>query len=137
MRGRALALLCLPALLSPALASPSPMAGVWFGTGQPGDRSEMYIDYLLPDGVFRNQHRYCRKGKALDIVEIGTWAFDGRIWTVHIQTINGQAQPRTDTYQVSSVDARAQHYVYLPTRFPYTSHRVANDFAMPGCDMTS
>jgi len=30
-------------------------AGAWFGTGQPDDKSEMYIDIFNADGSFRNQ----------------------------------------------------------------------------------
>ena len=61
MRYALCALLLLTAL--PAQAATYPMAGTWFGTGQPDDKSEMYIDYFNADGGFRNQHRYCRQGK--------------------------------------------------------------------------
>jgi hypothetical protein len=114
------------------------MAGVWFGTGQPGDRSEMYIDYFNTDGGFHNQHRECRQGKiASDIRETGRWSVKGDILTIDIATWNGQAAPRTDRYRLISVDAKTQSYVVLPTNFPYKSHKVAGDFAMPRCDLTS
>ena len=32
-------------------------AGHWFGSGQPGDRSQMFIDTFNPDGSFRALHR--------------------------------------------------------------------------------
>ena len=44
------ALLLLPL---PAMAAPSWLAGTWFGTGQPGDRSEMFLDTMGADGKFR------------------------------------------------------------------------------------
>ena len=56
MRLRALLFAAL--MLSPIAASAAPSAttwtGIWFGTGQPDNKAEMYIDYFLPNGVFRN-----------------------------------------------------------------------------------
>ena len=87
----ALALLAALAGLSPAGAAAYPMAGVWFGTGQPNDRSEMYIDYFNADGSFHNQHRECRQGKiASDLRETGHWTIARDILTIDIATVDGK-----------------------------------------------
>lgn len=134
MRRWLVAALLLAAL--PAQAATYPMAGVWFGTGQPGDRSEMYIDYFSADGSFHNQHRECRQGKiASEIKETGRWSVKGDILTIDIATVNGAADPRSDHYRLISVDATTQKYVVLPSNFPYNAHKMAADFVMPPCDV--
>ena len=130
----AIALLLLTAL--PAQAATFPVAGDWFGTGQPEDRSEMYIDHFGADGSFRNQHRYCRQGKVFrELRETGRWSVKGNILTVEIATQDGQPAPRFDHYKLLSVDATTQSYVVLPTNFPYKAHKVAANFDMPRCDL--
>ena len=137
MKRAAFALLLLMTSV-PARAATYPMAGVWFGTGQPDDRSEMYIDRFGADGSFSNQHRYCREGKvALDLRETGRWSVTGDILTIAIATVSGKAQPRTDRYRLISVDAKTQNYVVLPTNFPYHARRMDPKFEMPSCDMSS
>lgn len=122
----------------PASAATSPVVGDWFGTGQPNDKSEMYIDHFTADGGFHNQHRYCREGKiAAEIRETGRWSLKGDVLTVAIATVNGKADPRSDRYRLLPGDARNQNYVVLPTNFPYHAHRVDAGFAMPPCDLTS
>jgi hypothetical protein len=134
----ALSALALLAALSSAQAATYPMAGVWFGTGQPNDRSEMYIDHFNADGSFHNQHRECRQGKiASEIKETGHWSVKGDILSIDIATVNGSAEPRTDHYRLISVDGKTQKYVVLPSNFPYNAHRMAADFSMPPCDLTS
>jgi hypothetical protein len=134
---RAVALLLLLAA-PPAGAATYPMAGVWFGTGQPDDKSEMYIDRFGADGGFSNQHRYCRQGKiAAEIRETGRWSVKGDILTVAIATVNGAAQPRTDRYRLISVDAKTQNYVVLPSNFAYHARRMDPKFEMPSCDLSS
>ena len=41
-------------LATPAYAA-SDIAGTWFGTGQPDDRSSMYIDRLRPNGEWQGE----------------------------------------------------------------------------------
>jgi hypothetical protein len=140
MRFRRAALLALlPALCAAAPAPPSPAlwAGVWFGTGQPDDKSEMYIDYFQAGGAFHNHHRWCRQGKAEDLSETGHWTLEGDALTVRIETTDGRSAPRLDAYRALSVDAKTQKYIFLPTNFTYTAHRVAAGFEMPPCDLTS
>lgn len=129
------AVLLLAAL--PACAATYPVAGVWFGTGQPNDRSEMYIDYFNADGTFHNHHRWCRLGKATDSIETGRWSVEDDILIIDIATVDGQPDPRRDRYRLLSVDDRSQNYVYLRTNFAYHAHKVAADFSMPPCDLTS
>src|ERR1700679_3892900 len=116
-------LLSAPAAATPSLSAAS-WTGTWFGTGQPNDRSEMYIDYFEPAGVFHNHHRSCRQGKADDLAESGHWSLKGDALTVQIDTINGQSAPRVDDYRALSVDAKTQRYILLPTNFQYTAKRV-------------
>jgi hypothetical protein len=114
------------------------MAGTWFGTGQPNDKTEMYIDHFSADGGFRNQHRWCRQGKvAQDLSESGRWRMSGDTLTIDIATVNDRPEPRSDVYRVTSVDGRSQNYVYLANNFAYHAHKVAADFPMPPCDLTS
>lgn len=131
---RVLAALLLAAFPASAAA---PLAGTWFGSGQPWDRSAMYVDTMAPDGSFHAHHRFCTKGKARDQYETGRWSLNGDRLTIVITKVDGWGQPRTDQYRVLSHDARQQHYVYLPHNFAYTSKRVPDGFAMPACDLVS
>ncbi len=125
---------------APALAQkkPWPVAGIWFGTGQPDDRSQMYIDNFGADGSFRNQHRQCAQGKIVEeIAETGRWRLSGDALTIDIATVNGKPLPRTDRYRIKSVDDKIQNYVYLPTNFEYRARKVNAAFKMPPCDLMS
>ena len=139
MRARMVPLALLLSALPAAAAPPSTAAwaGVWFGTGQPDDKSEMYIDYFQADGSFHNHHRTCRQGKASDSAETGHWSLKGDALMVRIATTNGIPAPRLDEYRVLSVDAKTQKYIFLETNFTYTAHRVAALFEMPPCNLTS
>jgi hypothetical protein len=129
-------LLSGPAAATPSLSAAS-WAGTWFGTGQPNDKSEMYIDYFEPGGTFHNHHRTCLKGKAADMAETGHWSLKGNALTVQIETIDGVLAPRVDDYRALSVDAKTQRYIFLPTNFTYKAERVNAKFEMPPCDLTS
>lgn len=131
-------LTCLVMLAAPvpAFAAP-PMAGVWFGHGQPGDQLAMYLDQLRPNGDFLVHHRTCIKGKTLDQFASGRWSVAGNTLTINIQTVNGQSEPRTDVYRTQSVDAKSWRYTYLPTNFAYSARRVTEAFKMPPCDLVS
>lgn len=131
--------LCLAAaLLMLALpARAASLVGTWFGSGQPWDKSAMYIDTMEPGGKFHAHHRFCVKGKPQDQFETGRWALAGDMLTIDILTVNGWGAARTDHYRMLSHDARQQHYLYLPDRFAYTSRRVPDNFPMPGCDLVS
>jgi hypothetical protein len=142
MLAAALLLAAAPALAQNAKPQPKSMSermvGSWFGSGQPHDRSQMYIDNFLPDGSFRNQHRQCALGKIADeIFEAGRWRMAGNILTIDIATVNGQQRPRSDRYRVNSVDDRIQDYTYLATNFGYKARKVAAGYKMPPCDLSS
>lgn len=130
----AIALLCAAL---PVSAAAWPMAGAWFGTGQPGDRSSMYIDNFMPDGRFAGHFRACVKGKAEDQLSTGRWRVSGNTLTIDTATVDDQVDPRTDIYRIISVDAKTQHYVLVRTNFEYQSHKVDAGFEMPPCDLTS
>jgi hypothetical protein len=132
------AAVCLIAFLaaSPAHAE-SYMAGTWFGQGQPDDKSSMYIDRMRTDGTWRGEYRTCFKNKAVDQVQIGHWSLAGDILTLTVESVNGVAAPRTDSYKMLSHDAQRQRYVSLGWKFTYTPQRMADDFQMPSCALTS
>ena len=132
---RVLAVLLLPAM--PVLAAPSPMVGSWFGSGQPGDKSSMYIDRMRADGSWRGEYRTCVKGKTQDVVQEGRWALSGDILTLTVQIVDGNFLPRIDTYRMLQIGPTAQKYVELPMNFTYTPKRVADSFTMPRCDLVS
>lgn len=129
--------LALLLLTAPALAAPSYMIGTWFGTGQPNDRSSMYIDRMRPDGSWRGEYRTCVRGKAEDLVQEGSWALNGDILVLKVRTVNEFPMPRTDTYRMLQHSPTAQKYLELPMNFAYTPKRVADTFKMPPCDLVS
>ena len=132
MRLLACLLLCLAA--RPAAAEPS-LAGTWFGQGQPDNKESMYLDHMLPNGQIHSQFRTCRKGKAYDSTEDGTWSVAGNILTIRVALHDSIPMPRTDTYRLVSVTARQFKDVYLPLNFPYEERRVDDKFTMPGCEL--
>ena len=133
----ALMLVAVPALAQKPAPISERMVGSWFGTGQPEDKSEMFIDTFNADGSFRNQHRWCRQGKATDLSETGRWNMAGNILTIDIATVSGRPEPRSDRYRVNVVDGKTQDYVYLSNNFRYKARKVAGNFPMPPCDLTS
>jgi hypothetical protein len=125
-------------LAAPAQAAPaSYMVGTWFGHGQPSEKSSMYIDRMRPNGTWRGEYRTCLKGKAQDQVQEGRWALKGDILTLGVETVDGQFAPRDDTYKMLSHDAQSQKYLSMGWHFTYTPQRVADDFQMPSCELTS
>ncbi len=121
-----------------AQAAPSYMVGTWFGQGQPDDKSAMYIDRMRADGTWRGEYRVCIKGKPpKDDIQEGRWKLAGDILTLGVETVGGQFWPRTDTYKILEHSLKAQKYLSLGYKFTYTPQRVADDFKMPSCDLTS
>jgi hypothetical protein len=120
-----------------ANAASSYMVGTWFGHGQPGDKAAMYIDRMRADGSWRGEYRICVKGKPRDDIQEGRWKLDGDILTLGVETVGGQFSPRTDTYKILEHSPQAQKYLSLGYKFTYTPQRVADDFKMPSCDLTS
>jgi len=121
-----------------AQAAPSTMVGTWFGQGQPDDKSAMYIDRMRADGTWRGEYRVCIKGKPpKDDTQEGRWKLAGDILTLGVETVGGQFWPRTDTYKILEHSSKAQKYLSLGYKFTYTPQRVADDFKMPSCDLTS
>ncbi|MEI7791382.1 MAG: hypothetical protein WCJ15_09435 [Alphaproteobacteria bacterium] len=121
-----------------AQAAPSTMVGTWFGQGQPDDKSAMYIDRMRADGTWRGEYRVCIKGKPpKDDIQEGRWKLAGDILTLGVETVGGQFWPRTDTYKILEHSPKAQKYLSLGYKFTYTPQRVADDFKMPSCDLTS
>ena len=124
-------------IATPAFAAPSYMVGTWFGTGQPHDRSSMYIDRMRPDGSWRGEYRTCHKGKAEDLVQEGHWKLEGDLLLLTVQTVDTMPMPRIDRYRMISHTATAQKYVELPMNFAYAPGRVPDNYKMPPCDLVS
>jgi hypothetical protein len=140
MRAAGLALLAafiMWGAAGPVCAASSYMVGTWFGRGQPDNTLSMYIDRMDADGHWRGEYRTCQKGRAIDQVQAGRWELDGDRLLLHIQSVDGHPMSRTDTYQVLAHDARSQRYVFLPSGFVYTPHRVGDAFTMPPCNLVS
>ena len=133
---RSLALCLVFLLVSPAYAV-SDMVGSWFGHGQPESKDSMYIDRMRADGSWRGEYRTCLKGKASDQIQSGRWSLSGDILSLKVEKVNGVPAPRTDTYKMLSHTARSQKYLSLAWNFAYTPQRVADDFRMPSCELTS
>jgi hypothetical protein len=131
-------LLCALLFATPAQAADSWLVGRWFGSGQPDDRSQMWLETGTADGKFHVLHRACRQGQAFDSTQDGTWSMKGDMLTVRIEKIDGAATPvRTDVYRILKHDARTQSYRYEATGFVYNSRKVDGKFQMPPCDLAS
>lgn len=124
-------------LAFPAQAAPPWLAGIWFGQGQPHDKSEMWLARMAPNGDFRVQFRRCTANKARDTIEAGRWTLIGNIETITINTVDGQFSPRQDTYTMLSHTGSKQTYRLDRTGFIYNSSRVSDSFRMPDCGLTS
>jgi len=112
------------------------MIGRWFGTGQPNDKSEMWLAQAAADGRFHVQFRACRQGKAYDKTNDGMWKLEGTRETISIDTVDGaKVVPRQDIYTLLSHGNDKQVYRYEGTGFVYTSRKVDAKFAMPPCDV--
>ncbi len=120
-----------------AHAAPPPIIGNWFGGGQPGDETSMYVDKFQADGRFHSDFRECQKGKAVDTNEDGTWSMTGDIITLQVQLHNGAFAPVTEVYRLVSATPQEFKDVYEPLNFPYDEHRVDAKFALPPCQLVS
>ena len=121
-----------------AASGGSYMVGTWFGHGQPQSRDAMYIDRMRPDGSWRGEYRTCVNGRTVDNqVQTGHWSLEGDLLKLQVDTVNGQPAPRTDGYRMLAHSANSQKYLSLAWNFPYTPERVADDFQMPSCELTS
>ncbi len=120
----------------PAAAAPF-LVGSWFGTGQPRDRSEMFLAHMLANGDFRAQFRTCIKGKMHDSFQTGSWNLTDDSLIITIVAVDGLFNPRNDAYKILSHDDSTQTYRYVPTGFVYKSGRVRANFQMPDCGLVS
>jgi len=64
----------------------------------------MWLAELSPGGGIAVQFRACRKGKARDHFEKGTWRFEGGIEYIRITWSGGQTVLRETPYRVLSAD---------------------------------
>ena len=54
-----------------------------------------------------------------------------------VESVDGVRAPRTDNYKILTHTSTSQKYLSLGWNFPYTPQRVADDFQMPSCELTS
>jgi len=97
----------------------------------------MYIDRMRADGSWRGEYRTCIKGKPMDQLQLGRWSLKGDILNLQVDTVNGMPIPRTDLYKMLAHNPKAQKYISLDRNFSYAPQRVADDFQMPSCELTS
>lgn len=95
------------------------MVGTWFGHGQPQENAAMYIDRMRPDGSWRGEYRTCIKGKPQDQTQTGHWSVEGDMLTLKVETVDGIASPRTDTYKMLAHSANSQKYLSMAWNFSY------------------
>src|SRR4051812_34953463 len=131
-------MLIMAALLAAQLAGQHPafLSGRWFGQGEPHDKSEMWLAHAAANGDFAVQFRACRKGKATDLFQKGTWRFEAGTEYVRITWSGGRSTLRETPYRILSHDGKRQAYA-MPDGFVFRSSRVGADFQMPGCELTS
>jgi hypothetical protein len=133
---RAAFLLVLVAAQTPAPEHPHYLTGIWFGQGEPHDKSEMWLAQTSANGEIAVQFRACRKGKAYDLFQKGRWWFKDGIETVQITLSNGQIVFDETPYKILSHDGNHQTYS-MPSGFVFHSARVDAKFKMPDCDLVS
>jgi hypothetical protein len=125
-------LLMLVAAQVPAEEHPPYLTGIWFGQGEPYDKSEMWLARTSANGEIAVQFRTCRNGKADDIFQKGRWWFKDGIETVQITLSNGQIIFGETRYKMLSHDGNHQTYS-MPSGFVFNSTRVDAKFKMPDC----
>ena len=135
---RRMAALLLLMSASPVWAAdhPADLVGTWFGQGEPDDRSEMWLAHVGADGAFAVQFRTCRKGKAGDLFQKGTWWFQDGTEYVQITLSDDRIVLRETPYKILSRDGRHQTYSE-PSGFIFRSSRVDAGFVMPPCELVS
>ena len=128
---------CLIVLFASPACAQSYMVGTWFGQGQPHSKESMYIDRMRPDGSWRGEYRTCVKGKSSDQVQEGRWSLMGDTLVLNVERVDGHREVRTDNYKMLAHTATTQKYISLGWNFPYTPKKMADDFQMPSCELTS
>jgi len=136
MAGRAALLLLLLATPAAAAQHPPFLTGFWFGQGEPNDRSEMWLAQAGADGKFAVQFRTCRKGKASDLFQQGSWWFQDDVEYVQITLSNGAIVFDETPYKILFHDGNHQTYA-MPSGFVFKSARVDASFRMPPCELVS
>ena len=134
MGGRLALLLLL--LAAPAAQHPPWLTGTWFGQGEPNDRSEMWLGHAGADGKFAVQFRTCRKGKASDLFQQGSWWFQDGVEYVQITLSGGAIMFDETPYKMLFHDGNHQTYS-MPSGFVFKSARVDAAFRMPPCELVS
>jgi hypothetical protein len=134
---RAVVLLVLLATKAAGAAEhPAYLIGHWFGQGEPNDRSEMWLGNASANGDFAVQFRPCRKGKASDLFQKGTWWFQDGVEYIQITLSGGRIVFDETPYKILFHDGKHQTYS-MPSGFVFKSSRVDANFRMPPCELVS
>jgi hypothetical protein len=128
--------LLLLATSASAAERPSYLVGHWFGQGEPNDRSEMWLGSAGANGDFAVQFRTCRKGKASDLFQTGTWWFQDGVEYVRITLSGGRIVFDETPYKILFHDGKHQTYS-MPSGFVFHSSLVDANFQMPPCELVS
>jgi hypothetical protein len=123
-----------------ALADP-PVAGSWFGQGQPGDPDWTWLEHLIPDGSYLQQNHKCVKEREVGWIERGHWKQSDGMLTIVTEFSDGKSVHYEDVYKtvlddghrwllqaVSNDYGRAEMLGYM-----FKASRVSDDFHMPDC----
>ena len=73
------AVLGLLAVAPASGAEPSPIVGIWFGRGEPEDKSEVWLDRVNADGTWVSEFETCRGKTSEHHVESGIWRIDNGV----------------------------------------------------------
>ena len=94
------------------------MVGTWFGHGQPDDKDAMYIDRMRRRRHLarRIPHLHQGQGAGPD-ARPGTGRWQGDMLILEVDTVNGSAAPRTDSYKMLAHSPTTQKYLSMALEF--------------------
>jgi|SRR5579871_1001716 len=113
------------------------LVGHWYGEEQPEDPNVFWLASFWPDGRFEAMFRTCHKDKAVDERDDGTWTYRNGVARVTSTRVDGHPILAIEDYRTLSYDGRKHVYRHLRTNFVFTAVRVAADFTLPSCALSS
>jgi hypothetical protein len=123
-------------LIQPAAAGPF-LVGDWYGEGQPDNPNVYWVAHIQEDGFYSAHFRFCRGHVASDVEDLGNWTYSAKVAVLVTLRVNGQAVHDTDRYDTISYDGRKHVYRHERTGYVFTAVRVAKDFELPTCSLSS
>jgi hypothetical protein len=137
----AVAVLGLAAVTPASSAAPSPIVGIWFGRGEPQDKTEVWLDRINADGTWSSEFETCT-GKILHHhVESGIWRMDNGLERDFGQVSDGHPTHFEFDYTTVSNNGQSWSYRLAATDpfyadaigYVFNARRVNADFRLPGC----